>query len=71
MRRIGLGSVLRNEWSRPLNICRVYEQGDTPECRRYSGDAELCRVCGYLSHAEIDQTLKSRPSAIMNALKYL
>jgi MoaA/NifB/PqqE/SkfB family radical SAM enzyme len=68
--RAGLRSALRNDWSRPLDICRVYEQGETYECCRYSGDEELCRVCGYLSYAEIDQTLKLKPSAIMNALKY-
>jgi MoaA/NifB/PqqE/SkfB family radical SAM enzyme len=68
--RAGLGSALRNDWSRPLDICRVYEQGETYECCRYSGDEELCKVCGYLSYAEIDQTLKLKPSAIMNALKY-
>jgi MoaA/NifB/PqqE/SkfB family radical SAM enzyme len=68
--RAGLGSALRNDWSRPLDICRVYEQGETYECCRYSGDEELCRICGYLGYAEIDQTLKLKPSAIMNALKY-
>jgi len=26
--------------------------------------------CGYLSYAEIDQTLKLKPGAILNALKY-
>ena len=40
------------------------------ECCRYSDDPELCRHCGYLSYAEIDQTLKLKPSAVLNALKY-
>ena len=31
---------------------------------------ELCRDCGYLSYAEIDQTLKLKPSALLNAMKY-
>jgi len=68
--RAGLKSALRNDWSRPLDVCRVYEKGDTYKCCRYPGDPELCRNCGYLSYAEIDQTLKLKPSAILNALEY-
>ena len=66
----GLKSALKNDWERPLDICRVYEKGDVYECCRYPGDPELCLNCGYLSYAEIDQTLELRPSAILNALKY-
>jgi len=68
--RAGLKSALRNDWERPLDICRVYEDGKTYKCCRFPGDPELCRNCGYLSYAEIDQTLKLKPSAIFNALKY-
>ena len=68
--RAGLKSALRNNWKRPLAICRVYEDGETYKCCRFPGDPELCRNCGYLSYAEIDQTLKLKPSAILNALKY-
>lgn len=68
--RAGLKSALRNDWKRPLDICRVYEEGNTYKCCRYPGDPELCQNCGYLSYAEIDQTLKLKPSAILNALKY-
>lgn len=68
--RAGLQSALRNDWKRPLDICSVYEQGAVFECCRYPGDPELCQQCGYLSYAEIDQTLKMKPSAILNALKY-
>jgi MoaA/NifB/PqqE/SkfB family radical SAM enzyme len=68
--RAGIRSALRNDWRRPLPACTVYEGGTTYECCRYSGDPELCRNCGYLSYAEIDQTLKLRPSALVNALKY-
>ena len=66
----GLRSALRNDWKRPLDICSVYEKGHVYKCCRYQGDPALCRNCGYLSYAEIDQTLKLRPSAIWNALKY-
>jgi MoaA/NifB/PqqE/SkfB family radical SAM enzyme len=66
----GLRSALRNDWNRPLDICFVHEKGHTYECCRYRGDPELCRNCGYLSYAEIHQTLRLRPSAIVNALKY-
>ncbi len=66
----GLRSALRNDWARPMSICTVYEKGVVHECCRYSGDPELCRQCGYLSYAEIDQVLRLRPSAIVNALKY-
>ena len=68
--RAGLKSALKNDWSRPLDICHVYERGKTYKCCRYPGDDELCRNCGYLSYAEIDQTLKLKPSAIVNAMKY-
>ena len=68
--RAGLESVLRIDWSRPLSACSVYEEGVVYECCRYSGDPDLCRHCGYLSYAEIDQVLKLKPSAIGNALEY-
>lgn len=68
--RAGLKSALQNDWVRPLDVCRVYEKGKTFTCCRYPADPELCRNCGYLSYAEIDQTLKLKPSAIVNALKY-
>ena len=68
--RAGLVSALRNDWARPLDSCSVYEEGVVYECCRYSGDPELCRQCGYLSYAEIDQVLKLKPSAIGNAIKY-
>ena len=68
--RAGLKSALRNDWKRPLDICSVYENGETYSCCRYSDDPELCRNCGYLSYAEIDQTLRLKPWAILNALQY-
>jgi MoaA/NifB/PqqE/SkfB family radical SAM enzyme len=68
--RAGIKSALRNDWKRPLDICRVYEKGNTYKCCRFPGDPELCQNCGYLSYAEINQTLKLKPSAILNALKY-
>jgi len=66
----GLRSALRNDWQRPLDVCRVYEKGKIFKCCRFPDDPELCQNCGYLSYAEIDQTLKLKPSAILNALKY-
>lgn len=68
--RAGLQSARRNNWKRPLEICSVYEHGNRYRCCRYNDDPELCRNCGYLSYAEIDQTLKLKPSAVLNALKY-
>jgi len=68
--RAGLISAMKNDWRRPLRICRVYENGTVFECCRHPGDPELCRDCGYLSYAEIDQTLKLKPSAVVNALRY-
>jgi Fe-coproporphyrin III synthase len=66
----GLRSALRNDWARPLPSCSVYEKGAVYECCRYAGDPTLCAECGYLSYAEIDQALKLRPSALVNALRY-
>lgn len=68
--RAGLLSALRNDWERPLAACSVYEGGTIFPCCRYSGDPNLCRNCGYLSYAEIDQTWRLKPSAVLNALKY-
>jgi hypothetical protein len=68
--RAGLRSALRNDWRRPLNICRIYEGGERYLCCRFAGNEELCRNCGYLSYAEIDQVLKFRISAIRNAIRY-
>lgn len=68
--RAGLKSALNNDWARPLDICYVYEHDTVYKCCRYPGDPELCQNCGYLSYAEIDQTLKLKPSAIASALKY-
>ena len=66
----GIKSAINNDWKRPLDICYVYEKGNMYKCCRFPGDPELCRNCGYLSYIEIDQTLKLKPSAILNALKY-
>ncbi len=68
--RAGLLSARRNDWKRPMAACSVYEKGAVYPCCRFSHDPELCRQCGYLSYAEIDQTLKLKPSAILNAFKY-
>lgn len=66
----GLKSAIRNDWKRPLDICHIYENGKIYKCCRFPGNPELCQNCGYLSYAEINQTLKLKPSAILNALKY-
>ncbi len=68
--RAGLLSAMRNDWKRPMDACSVYEKGTVHSCCRFSHDPGLCRQCGYLSYAEIDQTLKLKPSAILNAWKY-
>jgi hypothetical protein len=68
--RAGLRSALKNDWKRPMRVCSVYEKGVVFECCRFSRGPELCRNCGYLSYAEIDQALKLRPSALLNAMKY-
>jgi Fe-coproporphyrin III synthase len=66
----GLKSALKNDWGKNLDICKVYEDGIYYNCCRQNDDEGLCRECGYLSYAEIDQTLKLKPGAIINALKY-
>ena len=66
----GLKSAIRNDWKKDLDICKVYENGTYYKCCRENNGCELCGKCGYLSYAEIDQTLKLKPGAIINALKY-
>ena len=66
----GLKSGIRDDWKKNLNICTVYEEGKYYQCCRESNNGAVCNDCGYLSYAEIDQTLKLKPGAIINALKY-
>lgn len=66
----GLIAAIRNDWKKNLDICQVYESGKYFTCCRESNNGELCNDCGYLSYAEIDQTLKLNPGAVLNALKY-
>ena len=68
--KAGLESALRNDWKKNLPCCRVYEEGRYYTCCRESREGSVCEHCGYLSYAEIDQTLKLKPDAIANALKY-
>ena len=68
--RPGIKSAMRNDWKKDLDICSVYEDGKFFRCCRESNHGEICKDCGYLSYAEIDQTLKLKPGAIANALKY-
>jgi len=68
--RAGLRSAMRNDWKRPMAVCSVYEGDAVYPCCRYPGDPGLCRECGYWSYAEIDQALRLRPSALLNALEY-
>lgn len=68
--KAGLKSALRNDWKRPLKICEINEGRKTYSCCRFPDSETLCRDCGYLSYGEIDQVLKLRPSAILNAIKY-
>lgn len=68
--KTGLNSAIRNDWNKNLKICRVYEDGRYYNCCRESNNGEVCNDCGYLSYAEINQTIKLKPGAIINALKY-
>jgi sulfatase maturation enzyme AslB (radical SAM superfamily) len=68
--KAGLESAFRNDWKKNLKICKVYEDGQFYNCCRESKNGEVCKDCGYLSYAEIDQALKLKPEAIINALKY-
>jgi MoaA/NifB/PqqE/SkfB family radical SAM enzyme len=66
----GLKSAMRNEWKKNIEICSVYEDGQYYKCCRDNNNGKVCNDCGYLSYAEIDQVLKLKPRAIVNALKY-
>jgi len=66
----GLKSAIRNDWKRNLGMCKVYEGGKYFTCCRENNKGKTCPDCGYLSYAEIDQTLKLKPGAMANALKY-
>ena len=66
----GLKAAIRNDWKKNLDICRIYEGGKYFSCCRENGNGTVCKDCGYLSYAEIDQALKLKPGAVLNALKY-
>lgn len=66
----GLKSALRNDWKKNLRICKVYEEGKYYYCCRESKNGKVCKDCGYLSYAEIDQTIKLKPGAMISAMKY-
>lgn len=66
----GLKSAIRNDWRKNSPLFKVYEDGQYYKCCRVNNDGELCKDCGYLSYAEVDQTLKAKPSAIRSAFQY-
>ena len=67
--KAGLKSAIRNDWKKNLDICQVYEGGEYYRCCR-ENKMVVCKDCGYLSYAEIDQTIKLKPGAIRNAMEY-
>jgi len=68
--KAGLRSAIRNDWKKNSSICTVYENGKYYNCCRESMNRKVCKDCGYLSYAEIHETIKLKPGAIINALKY-
>ncbi len=50
-----------------MPVCSVYEKGMVFARCRFSHDAGLCRNCGYLCYADVDQTLKLKPSVLLRA----
>lgn len=68
--KAGLSSSLKDSWKKENSICQVYEDGQYYNCCRDNNNGKTCQDCGYLSYAEVDQTLKLKPSAIINALHY-
>jgi MoaA/NifB/PqqE/SkfB family radical SAM enzyme len=66
----GLNAAIRNDWRKNSPIFQVYEDGEYYQCCRVNNDGELCKDCGYLSYAEVDQTLKMKPTAIRSAFQY-
>ena len=66
----GLKTAYKSHRKKNLGICKVFEGDKFYQCCRESNNDSLCNKCGYLSYAEIDQTLKLKPKAIINALKY-
>lgn len=68
--RAGLKSGIKNNWRKHSEIFKVYENKQFYTCCRVHNDQTLCEDCGYLSYAEVDQALKMKPGALMNALEY-
>ncbi len=66
----GLKSTLRNDWKKNIESCVIYDEGKYFNCCTDNNDGKTCADCGYLGYAEIDQTLKLKPGAIINAFKY-
>ena len=68
--KAGLYSGIRNDWKKYSELFKVYEGGEYFQCCRVHNEQTLCKDCGYLSYAEVDQTLRLKPGAVINALKY-
>ena len=66
----GLKSAIRNDWKKNIESCVIYDEGKYYNCCTDNNNGKTCTDCGYLSYTEIDQTLKLKPGAIVNALKY-
>lgn len=66
----GLRRALKNDWRKKMKICQVYEGGKYYDCCRENHVPGLCDNCGYLSYAEIHESLKLKPGTLLNALKY-
>ncbi len=68
--KAGLKSGIKNNWKKHSEIFKVYENKKFYTCCRIHDEQNVCKDCGYLSYAEVDQALKFKPGALINALEY-
>ena len=69
--RSALRALRSDSWARPLGFTWVADvEGEWVCCRASAAPGNVCADCGYASCAELTETLRLRPSAVMGMLRY-
>ncbi|MBN2015348.1 radical SAM protein [Candidatus Dojkabacteria bacterium] len=69
--KTALENILNNKWERPSDICFIYANNNLYKCCRAIGKSDVCKNCGYLMYAEIENVLKLSRNSIISAINYL
>jgi len=67
----GLKSIKENNWERPSSLCLLFANNKFFKCCRAIGNNKICKQCGYLMYAEIDNIYNLKFGSIFEAFNYL